>query len=94
MKKITIGRCAVAGIGLMDLTRLFAQSRKQRVAVVGTGGRGTIRMPPLLLMPWSMVWFWGSISRFYNFSKALEIIQMAGDSVRFKIEGRRVELMK
>lgn len=37
---------------------------------------------------------WGSVSRYDDFSKVLEIIQMTDENIRFKVEGRRVELMK
>lgn len=37
---------------------------------------------------------WGSISRYDDFSKVLDIIQMTDENIRFKVEGRRVKLMK
>ncbi|NGF55190.1 DUF4974 domain-containing protein [Parapedobacter sp. SGR-10] len=37
---------------------------------------------------------WGSISRYDNFSEVLQVIKMTDDNIQFKIEGRRVKLMK
>lgn len=37
---------------------------------------------------------WGSISRYDDFSKVLAVIQMTDENIRFKIEGRRVQVMK
>ncbi|HMR19683.1 MAG TPA: FecR domain-containing protein [Sphingobacterium sp.] len=37
---------------------------------------------------------WGSISRYDNFDEVLQIIKMTDDRIQFKIEGRRVELMR
>lgn len=42
----------------------------------------------------SEVSIWGSVSRYDDFSKVLEIIQMTDQNIRFKVEGRRVKLMK
>lgn len=37
---------------------------------------------------------WGSISRYDDFSKVLDIIEMTDENIKFKVEGRRVLLMK
>ncbi len=37
---------------------------------------------------------WGSVSRYDNFNKVLEIIKMTDETIRYEIEGRRVEFMK
>lgn len=37
---------------------------------------------------------WGSVSRYEDFSKVLKLLQIAEESVKFKIDGRRVEIMK
>ncbi len=37
---------------------------------------------------------WGSLSRYDNFSEALQVIKMTDDHIQFKVEGRRVKLMK
>lgn len=37
---------------------------------------------------------WGSVSRYDDFSKVLKLIQMAEENIKFKVEGRRVEIMK
>lgn len=37
---------------------------------------------------------WGSISRYDNFNKVLDIIKMTDKDIQFKVEGRRVRFMK
>lgn len=37
---------------------------------------------------------WGSISRYDNFNKVLDVIKMTDDNIRVKVEGRRVQFMK
>jgi|SRR5690606_12902725 len=37
---------------------------------------------------------WGSISRYENFNEVLQIIKLTDDNIQFKVEGRRVKLMK
>lgn len=37
---------------------------------------------------------WGSVSRYDNFNKVLEIIKMTDETIRYESEGRRVEFMK
>lgn len=41
----------------------------------------------------SEVFIWGSVSRYDDFSKVLELIEMIDESIKFKVEGRRVKLM-
>lgn len=37
---------------------------------------------------------WGSLSRAENFNKVLDVIKMTDENIQYKVQGRRVELMK
>src|SRR5690606_5081707 len=37
---------------------------------------------------------WGSVSRYDSFNEVLQVIKMIDDNIQFKIEGRRVRIMR